>query len=294
MASSSSASLNVVTKGRGYGGRARREAQRSPHTHRKVDRDEPGEAVVEAAPHAPRQAPVHHQHLAELADHEVVGLEIAVHHPAAVGERDRLADAREGVEEAAERPPRGRLEEAVGPGGAVDLVDDRAQGAPAHLFHREPEPPVAELALVVDGDDAGVLQVGGDARFGEEPRPHVLRGDEVGAQHLHREDAVEDAIADPPHLAEPPAGQAAEVFVPGGGAPGGRPVPRSPRRARPPAWTGAACSAHDRAERVPTRLPTRRRGSRPRRACSSRALGSGASRGATKCGCRGDRPQENP
>ena len=35
-----------------------------------------------------RQAPVHHQHFAEVAEHDVLGLEIAMDHAAGVGEGD--------------------------------------------------------------------------------------------------------------------------------------------------------------------------------------------------------------
>ena len=38
-----------------------------------------------------RQAPVHHQHLAVVADHDVVGLQVAVHHAVRVRERDGVA-----------------------------------------------------------------------------------------------------------------------------------------------------------------------------------------------------------
>ncbi len=104
---------------------------------------------------APSQAPVHHQDLAELADHEVLGLEVAMDDPAAVGVADGLADARERVHEPAKRPPRRRLAEPFGARRRVDLGDDLAEGATAHLLHREPEAPVGELAAIVDGDDPG-------------------------------------------------------------------------------------------------------------------------------------------
>ena len=42
-----------------------------------------------------RDAPVHHQHLAERPHHDVLGLQVAVDHAVGVGEGDRLADAQE-------------------------------------------------------------------------------------------------------------------------------------------------------------------------------------------------------
>ena len=47
------------------------------------------------------EAPVHHEHLAEAPDHDVVGLEIPVDHPPGVGVGNRLADGVEHVDEAA-------------------------------------------------------------------------------------------------------------------------------------------------------------------------------------------------
>ena len=64
-----------------------------------------GLGVVEA----PTEAPVHHHHLAQLAGHEVVGLDIAVNDAATMRVRHRLTHARERVGEAPERPARGRL-----------------------------------------------------------------------------------------------------------------------------------------------------------------------------------------
>ncbi|MFT3770046.1 MAG: hypothetical protein QM820_31850 [Minicystis sp.] len=162
------------------------------------------------------QAPVHHQDLAELADHEVVGLEIAVHHAAAVGEGDRLGDAREAVEQAAERPPAGRLDEGAGVRGAVHLVDDGAHRPAADLLHGEPEAAVAQLALIVDRDDARVLQIGRDPRLREEAGPEVLGVAQLAALHLHGQHAVEDEVAHAPHVAEGSGRDAPEERVPRG------------------------------------------------------------------------------
>src|SRR5690242_19440878 len=44
---------------------------------------------------APPEAPIHNEHVAELADHDVIGLQIAVNDAAAVREPDGLANAGE-------------------------------------------------------------------------------------------------------------------------------------------------------------------------------------------------------
>ncbi len=95
-------------------------------------------------------APVHHEDLAELADRDVVRLEIAVKDALAVRVRDRLADADEDVEHAAQRLGRG-----AGLARGVERADQRAQRAAADLLHREPELAGQEHAAVVDGDDPG-------------------------------------------------------------------------------------------------------------------------------------------
>ena len=46
----------------------------------------------------PRQAPVHHQHFAEVAEHDVLGLQVAMDHAAGVGERHGVGHAQQDVE----------------------------------------------------------------------------------------------------------------------------------------------------------------------------------------------------
>ncbi|XXS73118.1 hypothetical protein WMF43_06435 [Sorangium sp. So ce131] len=166
-----------------------------------------------ARTHAPAEAPVHHQRLAQLADHEVVGLEITVDDAAAVRVGHRLADAREGVDEAAEGPARGRLPEALWPRSGVDFVDDVAERAAADLAHREPEATVLEPAAVVDRDDAGVLEAPRELGLGEEAHLDLLGVGDVGAEQLHRHDAIELEVVDASDLAEATRGDATLVAV---------------------------------------------------------------------------------
>src|SRR5262249_2019160 len=63
------------------------------------------------------QAPIDHQHFAVLAEHNVLRLEVAVDHPAAVGVSDRLADRHE----VAQQLPQGQ---AAFAGVAVWRVDE--------------------------------------------------------------------------------------------------------------------------------------------------------------------------
>src|SRR5207237_6925920 len=72
-----------------------------------------------------RDAPVEHVDLAEVAEHDVVGLEIAMDDPADVRELDREADLREAAQQALERER-----------GAI-AGEDLGQRGPGELAHRE-------------------------------------------------------------------------------------------------------------------------------------------------------------
>ncbi len=150
----------------------------------------------------PAEAPVHHEHVAELADHHVVGLEIAVDDPAAVRVRDGLADARERVDEAAEGPARSRLVEARAGGGRVHLLDRLAERAASDLAHGEPEAAVVEPAPVVDSDDARVREAGGELHLGLEASQAARPRGDVGVEDLHRDRAIERGVEDAPDLTE--------------------------------------------------------------------------------------------
>ncbi|MEZ4431529.1 MAG: hypothetical protein R3F65_03890 [bacterium] len=157
-------------------------------------------AAVEAG-----DAPVEHEDLAEDAEHDVGRLEVAVHDAMDVGVGDGAGDAAEGVDEAAE----GR---GVGFAGEV-VVHHLVERAAADAAHGEPGAAVGELAAVVYGDDAGVLQAGVDAGFFEEAGAGAGVAEAVGAHDLEREGAVEVVVvdlADDAHAAE---ADDAEVFV---------------------------------------------------------------------------------
>ena len=63
------------------------------------------------------QAPVQDDHLAEVAQDDVLPLQVAVDHPPRVGVRQRVADADEGVEQRDE-VERGRRPGGAGPCGS--------------------------------------------------------------------------------------------------------------------------------------------------------------------------------
>ncbi len=113
------------------------------------------------------EPPVHHVRLAELADHHVRRLQVAVGDALGVSVGDRLADARQDAEGARSAPAflplTGKLEHGF-------------QIASLHQTHREEQPPLAIDADVVKGHDAGVVQLSGDLRLVQESvRERVAR-----------------------------------------------------------------------------------------------------------------------
>jgi hypothetical protein len=159
--------------------------------------------------------PVHHLHLTELADHDVVRLEVPVDDAAAVGVGHRLARRLEGVDDPVER------EAAVlarRPGAALDPgvqgTDDLLEGPAADQAHREPEAPPG-AALVEDRGDPGVAQPSHDLRLEEEALPE--RGVEgvLPGEDLQGELALEAGVPDQTDLAHAALADAAPVEVAG-------------------------------------------------------------------------------
>ncbi len=142
------------------------------------------------------QAPVEHVDLAEVAEHDVGGLEIAVEHAARVGEIHRQADGGEGGEEAAARELARHL-------GALlaQAAEDLAERHPAEALHGEIHGAGLVDAEVVDGDDRRVLELALHAGLAEEARAELRVEAVLGEQHLQR------------HLAPDPRVAAAEDFA---------------------------------------------------------------------------------
>ncbi len=136
------------------------------------------------------QAPVHDLHFAELADHDVARLEVAVDHALAVGESHRLAHLLDDDQQ---------TRHAFGPIGFV--AEKVGQGSAAHQLHAVAGASIGELSEVVDGHDAGVLQRAGQPGLAEE----ALFGPAVAVQ-LSLEDfegqiALQRVVAAAVHLA---------------------------------------------------------------------------------------------
>ena len=148
----------------------------------------------------PGQPPVEHDHLAELAHHHVIGLEVAVDHAPAMGVADRLADVDEGRQQLLELAVIGRA--AV----AVELGDRLAERPAVDEFHRV-ERMVVLLAAgeLIDRHDVGVLELAGDLRLLEEASPVLVVAGLIREDLLERDHAVEVAVAGDPDLPRPPS-----------------------------------------------------------------------------------------
>ena len=105
------------------------------------------------------QSPIDDERLAELAEHDVFGLEVAVDHALAVGVGDGLAHALQHGDGAGQ-PPEGIA--------GVMGADHGLEVLALHALHREVgRAPVVEADLV-DGHDARVVELGQDLRLREQ------------------------------------------------------------------------------------------------------------------------------
>ena len=132
---------------------------------------------------AVRQAEVHHAHPAVAAHHHVVRLEVAVGDALGVSGDQPFARGEEDLEGGL--PARARL-----------LLQPLLEGAAFRELHGE-EDAIAREADVVHGDHVGVGELGQRLRFLQQPVLELLaqiRAFEVGAQHLHRDLAIEHRV----------------------------------------------------------------------------------------------------
>ena len=121
------------------------------------------------------QAPVHHLHLAEGADHDVGRLEVAVDHAAGVGVGHGLGDG---------------LEDRQEPGavvvGLLAVLQQLGKRVPLDQLHGEEGPEVGEGAQLVDRHDARMLELAADLGLLDEPAHHGGVVAEVVAESLQR------------------------------------------------------------------------------------------------------------
>ena len=162
------------------------------------------------------QAPVHHLHLTEAADHHVGRLEVAVDDTPGVGVGHRLADLLEDPQEARQVLRR------IGP-----LLQDCLEGPPLDQFHGEVGPTIGEGPQFVHRDCAGVLELARDPRFHDEPSDQrgliaVPLEQDLDSQVAAQGDVA--ALEDGPHAT---AGDLAEEMEPWWSISGAGPLARA-------------------------------------------------------------------
>ena len=123
-------------------------------------------------------------------EQDVVGLDVAVDDAGGVGGVEGLADLGQQVDRLLGRQRPGR--------------DPLLQVAAVDQAHRDDQL-VVLLARVVDRDDVGVIEAGGEARLAQEPLAEALVAAEVAGDHLQRHLAIEGEMGRPVDDAHPAA-----------------------------------------------------------------------------------------
>lgn len=144
--------------------------------------------------------------LPEIADHEVLRAYVAVNDALGVGVCYRLAEAPEIIEKAAQR----RRE--VGASQAVKSGDTFADRLPDDPLHGEPYATVGELAPIVEGDYARMLESRRELDLLSEPRT-VLRQAPRRKLHLQRDTPPDMTIPHLTDVAEPAPTNTAYVLI---------------------------------------------------------------------------------
>ena len=218
------------------------------------------------------EAPVDHQRLAVLADHDVAGLQVAVQHAATVGIANRVAH----IHESLQQVPEDDVSLALVRVRLVVVRGDRLlQGVALDEAHRIVWPAVVVGAEAVHRNNARMLQAASDLGFQHEPAARVLVHGVLRQNLLEGHFAVEFLILGQEHLAQSPLGVRADD-------------------PKPPALLQRLNLSPGRVgQRLMTEHLLRRRGAGPGvGATRDRSLKFGRRTpgdGAVKIGCRGDR-----
>ena len=149
--------------------------------------------------HHPRDAPVHQIDLTIVADHHVLGLEIAVDHAAAVRERDGVEHLEVHVEQAQQLVvlDGGRDLEAARIGAIVGRalrLDQIVQRATFDELHREEQAAAVIGVDLVHRHDVRVVELPGDLRLADEAAHREHRMLMVAVHQLHGDSALEPAV----------------------------------------------------------------------------------------------------
>lgn len=148
-----------------------------------------------------RQSPIHHQHLTELADHDVLRLEVAMQHALAVGEGDGVADFAEDAEQAREW----EVAESFGDFFA-QIGEDGLQRAAFDELHRVEQRQAVLPHDVVDGHDVRMRELREHLGLAQKALPHAGVRIRFQQHHLDGHGAVQLPIPSLQHTAHAAAG----------------------------------------------------------------------------------------
>ncbi len=154
------------------------------------------------------QAPVEHVDLAELAEHQVLGLEVAVEHAPPMRVLDGEADLPERVEQLVGRVLADRVGILF-----VELPQDVGERPSADALHREVLDARRREAEVVDRDDRRVLQLGLHTRLADEAVLARARALVAPAADLHRDFTTGLAVLHEQHLTHAAGAEETLVLV---------------------------------------------------------------------------------
>ena len=170
----------------------RREKSRSAH-HLGLGR-------LPARVEAQRDAPVEQVHLTETADHHVLGLDVAVHHPLGVGEFQCVADLHEDPQVRGLTIFVAVLE--LGPKGVLWITSKLTPRHPVDALHDDEWLALRVLPEHVHRDDGGVLELARDPGLAHQiARPG--RRSAITVQGLDRHLALEGSLLRKSHDSHP-------------------------------------------------------------------------------------------
>jgi hypothetical protein len=96
------------------------------------------------------------------------------------------------------------------------IGQERGQSTSLHELHGKVRPPVGERTQLIDGDNAGVLQLTGDLRLLDEPSDQFWTITVHVQKHLDRQVAAEVGVAPLEHRSHAAASDLAEKLQPRG------------------------------------------------------------------------------
>ena len=141
------------------------------------------------------QPPIHHKHLAVVADHDVIRLEVAVDDAFGMSKGHGVAGLEEDVEEMGHRcaglqagvfccVPLARLYSGLETRATI-VGQNLAKTVSFYMLHREVEVALLIFAKVVDGDDVRMFELSGDLGFFQKTKSVFLRIGDADAHDFH-------------------------------------------------------------------------------------------------------------